>query len=430
MANLATFNAAMKTQFKGPIRDMLSSNKVLLFGQRTRNATDETKDPRGTRDWRGIIALSEDINFVGNGYQIPLRTSRNQGVGLRAELATLPAPGAQGYNFITDNLKYAYGLFSITGQVLKASESNEGAFARIVSSEMKGVTDDLKRAVNIQAFGNRDANGNSPMATITSGVASATQTIDSSLWFQGGEFIDIYDPTGVTRRNAAGALSVTSITRGTTPQLVLSATITTTTNDIIVRASSDSVSATPNNDIGQSMNGIQNIVASAGVLHGLNPASVPLWKSSVVAAGGAVVGETLLRQLVDSVGFESGSDEEMVGIWTRGQRTRYAALLQSQKRFNDMESVTLRGGFKAILFDDMAMVVDDHCPTGQTFFLNTDALYWAQLSDWEWGDEDGDPFKWVSRTDSYIAYMYKYFNLGTTARNRHGKITGGADDNK
>ena len=428
MASLATLSAAFKTEFKGPVRDMLNSNKVLLFGQRTRNATDETMDPHGSRPFKGIETISESITFGGNGYQIPLRTTRNQGVGVRAENAQLPAPGAQGYSFITDNLRYFYGLFNVTGQSIKASERNEASFVRVISSEMKGVTDDLKRAVNIQAFGNRDANGNSPLATCSLGVASATQTINSSIWFQGGEIVDIYDVTGVTKRNAT-ALTVSSIVRGAAPALVFSASVTTTTGDIIVRASSDST-ATANNDLAQSMNGIQNIVNSTGVLHGLNPATISQWASTSIAAAGATLGETLLRQLLDSVGVESGSDEEMLGIWTRGQRTRYAATLQAQKRFNDVQSVVLRGGFKAILFDEMAMVVDDHCPTGQCFMLNTDALYWADMGDWEWGDSDGEVLKWVSRTDSYIAYIFKFMNLGTTARNRHGKITGAADDSR
>lgn len=431
MANLSTFSAAMKTEFIGPIRDLMSSNKVLLFGMRTRNATEKTSAPQASKDFRGIQPMSEGITFGGNGYQIPLRTSRNQGVGPRAELATLPAPGAQGYNFITDGLRYWYGLFSISGQLLKASERNEASFAKALTQEMKGVTDDLKRAVNIAAYGNKDANNNAPLALVNTGVASATQTVDSTIYFQGGEYVDIYDPTGVTKRNA-NALQVTSITRGAvgTAALTLSASVTTTTGDYIIRASSDSTNAAPNNDLGQSPNGLRNIIDSTGALHGLNPASIAAWKAVEIDAAGAIVGETLLRQLCDDIGFESGSDEEVLGIWTRGQRSRYAATLQSQKRFNDVKSTTLRGGFQAILFDEMAMVVDDHCPTGHTFFINTDAMYWAQMSDWEWGNEDGDTLKWVSRTDSYIAYIFKYCNLGTTARNRHGKIVNGQDDNK
>ena len=50
------------------------------------------------------------------------------------------------------------------------------------------------------------------------------------------------------------------------------------------------------------MNGIQNIVNSTGVLHGLNPATISQWASTSIPAAGATLGETLLRQLLDSVG--------------------------------------------------------------------------------------------------------------------------------
>jgi hypothetical protein len=119
-----------------------------------------------------------------------------------------------------------------------------------------------------------------------------------------------------------------------------------------------------------------------------------------------------------------------VSITTRGVRNRYANTLTALKRFNDAQSVTLRGGFNALMFDDTPMVYDDHCPLGHVFALNTDAMFWSQMSDWEWMEEDGNVLKWESRLDRYVGVLFKYCNLGTWARNRHGKITGAADDTK
>ena len=207
---------------------------------------------------------------------------------------------------------------------------------------------------------------------------------------------------------------------------------TSSTNDVMIFASSDSVAATPSNDKNSAINGLEKIVDSTGALHGLNPATAgqAFWASTEIDASSAIVGDTILRQLTDSIGFESGSDEEMVLITTRGVRTRYAATLQSMKRFTDAQSMTLRGGFKAILFDDKPMVVDDHCRVGRIYALNTDAMFWSQMSDWEWLDQDGDMLKQVPGFDKYVAYLFKYFNLGTFARNRHGKIINAADDSR
>jgi hypothetical protein len=424
MATTATFSNAMKTKFIGPIRDNLSSNKVLLFGLRSRDESAKQKDPQGARDWSGIQSSAEGIDFVGNEFRIPIRISRNQGTGPRAENVPLMAAGNQGYLQITEPLKFYYGTFNITGQLLKASRSNEGAFKQALTAEMQGVTDDLKRHVNIHAYGD----GTGSIATISTGVASATQTLSTLIYIQGGETVDIYDVTGVTRRNT-NALTVNSYDRATR-QVVLSASVTTTTGDIVVRASADSTTGAVNNDLNQALTGLAKIVASTGALHGLNPATAgqSIWKASTVAAAGATVGDNLLRQLTDAIGFESGSDEEIIMITTRGIRNRYANTLTALKRFNDAQSMTLRGGFKALMFDDVPMVVDDHCPKGYVYALNTKALFWSQMSDWEWIDEDGDVLKQVPGYDKYVAYLYKYCNMGTYARNRHGVITGADDD--
>lgn len=424
MATTSTFSNAMKTKFIGPIRDNLSSNKVLLFGLRSRDETNKQKDPQGARDWSGIQSSAEGIDFVGTEFRIPIRVSRNQGTGPRAENVPLMAAGNQGYLQITEPLKFYYGTFNITGQLLKASRSSEGAFKQALTAEMQGVTDDLKRHVNIHGYGD----GTGSIATIVTGVASATQTLSTLIYIQGGETVDIYDVTGVTIRNAA-ALTVTSFNRSTRA-VVFNTSVTTTTGDIVVRASADSTSSVPNNDLNQALTGLAKIVKESGALHGLNPATAgqTIWKSSNVAAGGAIVGDNLLRQLTDSIGFESGSDEEVIMITTRGIRNRYVNTLVSMKRFTNEQSMTLRGGFKAVMFDDTPIVIDDHCPKGVVYALNTKALFWSQMSDWEWIDQDGDVLKQVPGYDKYVAYIYKYMNMGTTARNRHGYISGADDD--
>lgn len=426
MATLSTFSNAMKTKFIGPIRDNMSSNKVLLFGQRTRDEDKGQKDPQGARAWRGIQKDSTGIDFVGNEFRIPLRSSRNQGTGFRSENVPLPAAGNQGYQYITEPLKYAYGTFNITGQLIKASESQEGAFRKAVTAEMRGLVDDLKRHVNIAGYG--DATG--VIATITTGATSATQAVDTTIYLQGGEIVDAYDSTLATYRGSAPKV-VQSINRsGLT--VTFTASWASTTNDVLVRASSTSTSSVPNNDLNQVINGLDKIVDSTGALHGLNPATAgqAFWSATEIAAGSAVVGDSYLRQLTDSIGFESGSDDEIVLITTRGIRNRYANTLTPLKRFNNEQSMTLRGGFEALMFDNKPMVIDDHCRPGRIYALNTDAMFWSEMSDWEWLEEDGNVLKQVTGYDKYEAYLFKYMNLGTYARNRHGKITGAADDTR
>lgn len=423
MANTSTFSAAMKTRFLGPIRDQLNSNKVLLFGIRDKQGEGKSSEPQGTVAFRGIEAEADGIDFVGNDFRIPLRTGRNAGVGSRSENAVLPAPGNEAFTYISDPLRYHYGLFNITGQLMKASESNEGAFKRALTVEMEGITDALKRKVNIDAY--LDASG--VLTVTTAGTSAAnTLTVASTVHLAVGDVLDIVDTAGPTYK--ANARTITAINRTTKVVTVSGAALTCASGDSLVRASTDSTSGTPNNDLGQTINGLSNIVKGSGTLHGLNPATNAFWVSTEINAGGAVVGDNLLRQLVDAIGFESGDEEELVLITTRGIRNRYANTLTAMKRFNDAQSVTLRGGFKALLFDEKPMVVDDHCQPGRIWALNTPQMFWSQMSDWDWLDEDGKTLKWEPRYDRYIGILYKYANMGTYARNRHGSIYGADDD--
>jgi hypothetical protein len=92
--------------------------------------------------------------------------------------------------------------------------------------------------------------------------------------------------------------------------------------------------------------------------------------------------------------------------------------------------VNLHGGFSALLFDENPIFVDDACPQGNVFGLSLRDFFWSQLSDWDWMSEDGDVLKWESRRDRYIAILYKYCQLGITARNHHFRLTSVTDDSK
>lgn len=425
MATTSTFSAAMKTKFIGPIRDQLNSNKILLYGIRDKQGEGKSDEPQGTVPFRGIEAEADGIDFVGNEFRIPLRTGRNPGVGSRSENVILPAPGNESFTYISDPLRYHYGLFNITGQLMKASESNEGAFKRALTVEMEGTTDSLKRKVNIDAYG--DGTG-TLTTTSASNSGDTTLAVNSTVHLDVGDVVDVVDTATDTYK--ANARTITAINRTTKVVTLSGANITCASGDALVRASTDSTAGVPNNDMDQVINGLKNIVKGSGTLHSLDPATNAFWVSTEINASSAVVGDNLLRQLTDSIGRESGDEGDLVLITTRGIRNRYANTLTAFKRFNDAQSVTLRGGFKAILFDEKPMVVDDHCPVGYVYALNTKHLFWSQMSDWDWLDEDGKTLKWESRYDRYIAVLYKYCNFGTYARNRHGYIYGADDDDR
>ena len=429
MADTATFAGAMKTRLLGPIRDILPRGMVLLFGDAAANPT----------DFKGILPSAEGISFVGNDFRIPMKVRRNQAVGFRSEGEILPAPGASQYSFLTEPLRYAYALFNITGPLLQASESGDGAFVPAFKQEMADTILASKLDFNRAAF--NDGTGAmavvtntgvvSPFGTAANTAGSTVISLASTINFRGlGEVIDFVAATGVV---TSPAHIVTGVDRATlTIQISpgLANTITAGTH-FPVRSSADSTIALPNNSQNKEINGLANIVNNSGVLHGFNPATYAFWKSRVTAVNGPI-SDAVMRDAKDGVGFEQGLDLssglDFAIITTRGVRRRYSDTLTALKRFNDTSSVTLHGGFTALMFDENPIFVDDTCPVGNMWGLALNKMFWAQGSDWNWMDRDGDVLKWENRRDRYIAVLYKYCQLGTTFRGAHFRLTGLSDD--
>ena len=409
----------MKTNFIGTIRDNLPKGKVLLFGDPEANPT----------DFKGILPSAEGIDFVGNEFRIPLKSQRNNAVGFRAENETLPAPGSSQYTYLQEPMRYAYAVFNITGQLLKAAESNEGAFRSAFKAEMEDTTLASKLDINRAAHGD----GTGKLATVaTEGAENATEIeLGSTINFRGGEVIDFVTTTGTV---VSPAHTVTGINRTTKkitfePKLVAAVA----TSRFPVRASSDSTVAVPNNSWNKEIQGLESIVSATGTLHGLSPTTYTWWKSYVNTEGGAI-GDDILHKAKDEVGFEQGIDLDngldFALVGTRGLRRRYANTLTALKRFNDADSVKLHGGYTALMFDENPFFIDDQCQLGVVWGLALNRLFWSQLSDWDWMEEDGNVLKWESRKDRYIAVLYKYCQLGTTHRGAHFKLSGLTDDVK
>jgi hypothetical protein len=423
MADTASFSGAMKTKFIGPIRDNLWKGKVLLFG----TSSDAGDAP--PEAFRGIIPTAEGIDFVGNEFRIPYKTKRNNSVGFRSENEDLPAPGSGAYTYLTEPMRYAYALFNITGQLLKAAESNEGAFRSAYKAEMEDTTLASKMDVNRAAHG--DGSGAMCAITGTPDIAQDEVTVDTTVNFRGDEVVDFVDATGTV---VSGPHVVTGIDRPNltiTVSPVLAAGLT--SSEVPVRASTDSTVANPNNSFNREIQGLDSIVDDTGNLHGLNPATVPQWKSYVDAISGPV-DDSVLRSGKDAIGFEAGLDTEsgldFALVTTRGIRNAYADGLVSLKQFTNADSVKLRGGFTALFFDENPIFVDDQTKPGTIFGLSLNKLFWSQMSDWEWLDKDGDILKWESRKDRFIAVLYKYCQLGTTHRGAHFKLTDVDDDTR
>lgn len=414
----ANADAILKEYYLGPIREQLNQKAVLMFA-----ADDEEENPQdstsGTVPFRGIARESEGVEFAGREYVVPAHTSRNEGVGARSETGTLPTAGQQGWTDLKDTIKHNYGVIKLTRFAIRLSNRNEGAFLKLLEAETKGLVKDIRKDVNRQGYGSQTG----ALCAVTADGAN-TVTVDSVQYLRVNMVIDLINSTNDTV--LASARTITAINATTKVVTYSGADATATTDHRLCRTGSWKME----------INGLGNIISNTGTLHGVDStAAANVWHKSIVqTAGGNQFSEDVGQQVIDGVGSGGNAEVELL-ITTRGIRRRYVNTLKSQKRFNDAQSVTLRGGFKAVMFNEMPLVFDDDCPKGNMYFLDLDSLMWIYLPNgdapghWEWVDDDGAILsRATDRTDQFEGYLAADHDMGTPQRNGLGVITGLQDD--
>ena len=387
---LAGISDILKNQYLGPIREQLNNDIVLLS--------------RLEKD---------DESVVGKNFTIPLHVGRNEGIGATTDGGTLPTAGNQAYKETIVPMRYLYGRIQLTGPSMKASRSNEGAFVRALESEMKGLTRDLKTDLNRQLFND----GSGLLATAASASDATTITVDSTAKLRVGMKVDILvKATGAT---TAGVV-------GTTIASITSATVFVVGTGVATYASIGTTygvyrSGARNLEI-MGLGGIVNSADPAsGALQGLAVASYPYWKANMLGNSGTgrAISEALMQTAIDTIA-QTGDGEASAIYTTFGVRRAYQALLTGTRQY--VNTMDLKGGAKAITYDNMPIIADKDCPTGSMYFLDESALKFYRLSDFDWMDQDGAVLNRVANTDAYEATLYLYSELGTSARNAHAKL--------
>ena len=387
-STLSTFDAILKTQYLGPIREQLNSSSVLY----------------------SRLEKNED-SVVGKNFTIPLHYGRNEGVGARAEGGTLPSAGNQAYKECIVPMRYQYGRIQITGPTIKAARSNEGAFLRAVDSEMRGLERDMKSSMNRQAFGD----GTGALAVCASASSATSITVDSTAKLRVGMPVDILvTATGATTAGVVGD-TVASIT---------SSTVFTLTTGVATYGSiGNTYSVYVAGSRGKEMMGLSGIVSNTATLQSLDVANYPWWKATVLANGGTnrAISDTLLQTAIDTL--EANSSGMCTAMYTSfGVRRAYQALLTATKQLVNTQK--LQGGYEAINYlggshGVIPMIADKDAPANKIFIVDEDELAIYRLADFDWMQEDGSVLSRVSGVDAYEAVLYVYQELGTSMRNAH-----------
>lgn len=398
----STADAVLKEFYLPGIRSILN-NEVFLLSQ--------------------VESNSEDIE--GRRAVLAINTGRNQGIGARAEMGTLPDAGHQGYNEERIALKYNYGRIQLSGPVIRSMGSDRGSFTRAIQSETQGVTRDLRNDVNRQLY----AGGTGAIASLAAATTVNTGTLQSPTstqlrQLQVGMSIDI--GTAANPVSTATNRKITSINLTAGTFVFDGAAVTIIVGDFVTRTGSGGTAAAQ-----KEITGLQAQIAATGSLWNIDPAIVPNWASYVDANGGTprAVTESMFIKASQEVNINSG---EEINLWvtTAGVTRAYGNLLTSLRRFNN--PVELKGGYAGLDISNInqgntgsntvAMVYDKDCQGGTAWGITTRRFQWYKMSDWEFMEEDGAVLCRVPNVDAYEGTLFLYSEFATDGRNAHAKI--------
>lgn len=352
-------------------------------------------------------------NVVGKEIVMAMRYGRTGGIGNRDDDGLLPTPSSRKTKQARWETKNFFARFRITDKTIEASKSSVGAFANMLETEISDCETDAKLDLSRQAQGD----GTGKIATVAADATYSsnvlTVVVDNPIHLAEGMLIDL--------RNASGAIA------GGSELEVLS--VDDQTNTITLRVASDisgsveladGVFITLAGNYNKELTGTGAVFSTSGTLYGISKDDYPWLKPQVKALNGEI-SENVIQEMIDLVETRTASTINYIQV-SHGVRRAYIDLLAATKQ--TVNTRDLKGGFKALSYNGIALVADKFTPSGcmQLFDINDWAMY--QMADFNWMDRDGSIMARVADRPAWEATLVKYCDIGCQRPRGQALITG------
>ncbi len=320
----------------------------------------------------------------------------NGGIGAGTEDGNLPSATGNNYSQMVSTLKNLYGVIEISDKAVRASENNAGAFVNLLNAEMEGLIKSSTFNFSRMLFGD----GSGTVGIVKEIYEGAVCLNGATNSLAEGMVVDFYTSQGQPITGACGR-RITGINKND-KEITVSGT--TLTEDIVPAGSLVVAGGSYNNEL----TGLQAIFDITKDIYGLDRGEHK-WLQPYIKAGTSDITEEKIQKALDDIEEISGSAPNFI-ICSWGVRRKLQALFaQNNTR---VETLNLAGGYTAMSYNGIPIVVDRFCPTGTMYLLNTNDFALHQLCDWQWltGD-DGKVLKQIPGKPVYTATLVKYAEL-------------------
>lgn len=361
-----------------------------------------------------IYRACEKVKEGWSGQQVvrPLRTRRNQGVGATSDGGVLPKIGRQTTVQATIQAKYNYLRFGITGPMIKASQSDRGAFVRSAAYELEMGYKDLKTELSRQL--SWDGSGDLALVS-TAAVGSSALVIKGRTtnepalkYIDVDSTVDILDGNGNIIHSGVTVVSVSSGTASSaTATLVLDQPVTVSANYVLVRA-------------GSAGNEIQGLFyaldGGTSTVYGVDRSAALAYQGNVsdLSSASNTVLSIDAMQVPFNDGLRRGNVNKYNAVWTDFTGLRYyQKLLAPDKRYSNTAQGDGTFGNKGqfyLDFNGIPVVPDKDMPL-KFAFLPSEVLKMYELCAMEFADETGSMYLAQTDTDAYEVRIRHFTNL-------------------
>jgi hypothetical protein len=353
-----------------------------------------------------LSRLTSERTTAGRRYIFPVQFGVGEGQGSRGENEPLPDEGFGEYDQAMGVVRFQYGSMYVTGPSIEATEGGRATFASALKQSLKDVRDGFKLDTQRQAWGDGTGTiglvGAAVTASVTVPVTSPYGYSYVTAQLTGSQKVRLFRRNMKVHFVTAGLIRTV---KGVNPNgtITLDTAVTLVQGDRIVRG--DATDRTSN---GKEIEGIGKAVSDTGTYLQISRTGLPEWQGNLTDIGTEYLTEDIIQAVFDQAEI-NGTDEPDLMVSEHLVRRLYVKLLTGDKRF--VNTLSLRGGFKALDFNGQPWVVDKHCPAQRLYYMRLADWTWFTMKNIGWLNRDGTILKWVENRDAYRAVLAAYRNL-------------------